>query len=107
MLKTIDGKITHLKELAFIEKMLYTEVLSPEEYYNALSTFLKDNYDLAELTFWKKEDLERVDQFTKLFFDGKINESKIWLIRGYIVGRYLAQTDITVLLEAVLHGLNW
>lgn len=94
ILKGVDGKIQHLKELAFIEQMLFNEVTAPADYYKALEKYLTDNYDLAEISFWKKADLEKIDSFTYSFFAGKIDESKTWLLRAYVVGRYLAQTDV-------------
>ncbi|OGU54787.1 MAG: hypothetical protein A2V66_01635 [Ignavibacteria bacterium RBG_13_36_8] len=94
MLRTIDGKIHHLKELEFIERILYEEIISPEEFYKELGRYLKTNFGLKDKTLWTKEELEKVDSFIKSFFDNRIEEAKIWLLRSYIVGRFLGVSDV-------------
>lgn len=93
VLRGIDGKIQHLKELAFIEKMLYEEVISPVDYYDELGKYLRGNFDLGEKSYWTQQDLKKIDDFTNQFFSGRINESKVWLLRAYVIGRYLGLAD--------------
>ncbi len=95
MLTGIDGKILHLRELDFIERTLYGEVLSPEEFYKELKKYLENNFDWKNKQVFTTGELKRVDDFISSFFAGRIEEAKIWLLRAYIIGRYLAQTDLT------------
>lgn len=94
MIKTIDGKIHHLKQLDFIERTLAGEVLSPEEFYKEFAKFLEKNFDLVKKTYWEKKDLEKLDEFTKGFFDGRIETAKQYLVRAYVVGRFLSTSDV-------------
>lgn len=93
MIKTIDGKIHHLKQLDFIERTLIGEILSPEDYYKELAKFFEDNFDLVKKEYWDKKDLEKIDKFTQQFFDKRIDEAKQWLVRAYVVGRFLGNSD--------------
>ena len=93
MLISLDNKIHHLKELDFIERTLLYEVLSPESFYKDLSEFLVDS-KLASIENIKGSDLKKVDKFVEEYFAGRIETAKIWLLRTYIVGRFLADTDI-------------
>lgn len=94
MLLGIDGKVLHLKELGFIEKMLFDEVLNPNEFYESFTQFLKDNHDLQRKEFFTTEELGRVDEFIRSYFVKRITDSKIWLLRAYVVGRFLAKSDV-------------
>lgn len=94
MLISIDGKIHHLRELEFIERMLFEEVFSPDDFYNSLRGWFESQQDLATKETFTAKDLDRLDNFVKNYFDGKIEEAKIWLLRSYIVGRFLAHSDI-------------
>jgi hypothetical protein len=94
MLRAIDGKIHHLKELQFIEEVLYKETLSPDNLYKEIKSYLTKNYDLAEKTEWTLEELKALDSHLGAYFSQKISESRAWLLRAYIVGRYLNYTDI-------------
>ena len=94
MLQGIDGKILHLKELDFIERMLYQEVLSPDDFYKALKKFLEEDFNWENKQLFSTGELKRVDDFINNYFAGRIEEAKIWLLRAYVVGRYLAETDI-------------
>ena len=52
LISPLDGKILHLKELGMIEQILFEEVISPDEFYKELTSFLKKNYNLdARATF--------------------------------------------------------
>lgn len=95
LVSPLDGKILHLKELGFIEQILFEEVISPEEFYKGLTSFLKQNYNLDNMSVFTTHELEQVDQFIKNYFTTKINEAKVWLLRAYVLGRYLAHTDLT------------
>lgn len=93
MLRTIDNKIHHLKELDFIERVLFEEVLSPNTFYDDLAAFLRGN-DFAYKKHFTGQDLEKLDEFVRTYFTPRIEESKTWLLRAYIVGRFLSNTDI-------------
>ncbi|MDQ7818646.1 MAG: hypothetical protein RDU14_16595 [Melioribacteraceae bacterium] len=95
MLLGIDGKILHLKELGFIERMMFEKTLNPEDFYKQFAKFLTDNHDLQRKQFFEVADLEKVDAFIKSYFLPVIEESKVWLLRAYIIGRFLAKSDIT------------
>lgn len=94
-MKGIDGKILQLKEMGFIEKQLLNTLLNPDKFYSDLSGFFKDNYDLAHKSVFDIHDLSRIDRFVESYFLKSITESEMWLLRAYIVGRYLAVTDLT------------
>lgn len=94
MLLGIDGKIHHLKELEFIERTLFEEVLSPDDFYKALREWFESQKDLTVKETFTAKDLDRIDGFVKNYFDGKIEEAKIWLLRAYMIGRFLAHSDI-------------
>lgn len=94
MITTIDGKIHHLKELAFIEKMLFEDVLDPDTYYKELADFLSKQFDLKTKDHFTTKELLRIDQFTHDYFGPRIEEFKVWLLRLYVMGRFLAETDI-------------
>jgi hypothetical protein len=95
MIRGIDGKILHLKELGFIEKTLYDEVLSPEKLYREIKKYLTGNYDLAKKQYWTIEELEEFDKHLGLFFEGRLAEAKGWLVRAYVTGRFLSLTDLS------------
>jgi hypothetical protein len=95
LISPLDGKILHLKELGMIEQILFEEVISPEDFYKELTSFLKKNYDLDSRAMFTTQELEQVDSFIKNYFTTKINEAKVWLLRAYVMGRYLAHTDLT------------
>ena len=95
MLRGIDGKILHLKELGFIEKQLAGELLSPEDFYNSLVMFLNENWDLANKMIFKTEDLRKVDEFLETYFSIGIDAGKVWLLRAYTIGRMLSLSDIS------------
>lgn len=93
MIYGLDGKILHLKEMQFIEKMLYNTLFDPDDFYNGLQQFFKDNLYETKTTFTTK-DLDRIDNFVKEFFAIRIEESKVWLVRAYITGRLLVHSDL-------------
>jgi hypothetical protein len=94
MLKSpLDDKILHLKEMGFIEEILFKEVLAPDDFYKELIQHLKNN-KIGEGEFLSTKELEKVDDFIKVYFASKIEEAKVWLLRAYIVGRLLAKTDL-------------
>jgi len=95
LISPLDGKILHLKELGMIEEILFNEVISPDEFYKELTSFLKKNYNLDARATFTTEELQQVDSFINTFFNTRINEAKIWLLRAYVMGRYLAHTDLT------------
>ena len=95
MLTGIDGKILHLKELDFIERTLYGETLSPQDFYDELSKYLETSFDWKDKKIFTTGELKRTDEFINSYFAGKIEEAKIWLLRAYIIGRYLAETDLS------------
>jgi len=95
LISPLDGKILHLKELGMIEQILFEEVISPDEFYKELTSFLKKNYNLDARATFTTEELQQVDSFINTFFNTRINEAKVWLLRAYVMGRYLAHTDLT------------
>lgn len=95
MLIGIDGKILHLKELGFIERMMFDKTLNPEDFYKQFAAFLTENYDLQRKQFFEVPELERIDAFIKTYFLPIIEETKVWLLRAYVVGRFLAKSDTT------------
>ena len=93
LISSLDGKILHLKEMDFIERMLFNEALSPDEFYKELASFFKKN-NLGEKETFNVRDLESIDDFVKNYFNVRIEEIKTWLLRAYVLGRYLAKTDL-------------
>lgn len=93
MLRTIDNKIHHLKELELIERILYQDVLDPENFYIELAKFLRTN-DFGFKTHFNGDDLRMLDEFVNNYFATRIEESKTWILRAYIVGRFLSNTDV-------------
>jgi hypothetical protein len=93
LISPIDGKILHLKELDLIERTLY-KVFSPDEFYSDLSEFLKKNFpDIPENKMLDKDQLKKVDSFIEQYFDNKIDISRAWILRAYVVGRLLEKSD--------------
>ena len=95
LISSIDGKILHLKELGFIERMMFEKTLNPADFYKQFAKFLTDNHDLQRKQFFEVADLEKVDTFIKSYFLPVIEETKVWLLRAYVIGRFLAKSDIT------------
>lgn len=93
MIITIDGQIHHLKELAFIEEQVYG-ALDPDDFYKELKTYMAKNLDWKKRKYFTKEEVEKVDSFVKEYFNGRIEESKQWLIRAYMIGRLLSHSDL-------------
>lgn len=93
MIYGIDGKIHHLKQLAFIEKMLFDTLFNPDDFYNGLRKFFKESrYENKEL--FTTKDLDAIDNFIKEFFGSRIEEGKTWILRSYVVGRLLVISDL-------------
>lgn len=94
MIVTIDGKVHHLAELDFIERLLYN-VFSPEEFYKDLIKFLNESkeIDLRSKTYLTYEEIKHVDGFIQNYFDKRIEEAKIYFLRAYIIGKLLAESD--------------
>lgn len=91
---TIDGKIHHLKELGFIEKQLY-DIYDPQKFYEDLEEYLfvTKDIDLRTKNYLTLEEVKELDSHIKDYFFNKIPEAETWLLRAYIIGRLLAETD--------------
>jgi hypothetical protein len=94
MLLGIDGKILHLKELGFIERMMFENALNPVDFYKQFAKFLSENHELQRKQFFEVSELEKVDLFIKSYFLPVIEEAQTWLLRAYVIGRFLAKSDI-------------
>ncbi|MGE5679490.1 MAG: hypothetical protein ACM34K_01295 [Bacillota bacterium] len=95
ILKTIDGKIHHLKELDFIERQL-ADLFSPETFYQDLAKFLQERKEINfRKNFMSFKEMETIDKWVKEYFYNQIPEANTWLIRAYIVGRLLEASDRT------------
>jgi hypothetical protein len=92
MITTIDGKIHHLKELDFIERLLYNR-FNPESYYYDLSDYMRTKLVLGNREYITPAEVKLIDQFTEMYFEGKIPDAQTWLIRAYIYGRFTAEAD--------------
>jgi len=93
MIYGLDGKIVHLKEMAFIERMLSETLLDPKDFYKNLQQFFKESLYETKTSFTTK-DLDRIDNFVKEYFALRIEEGKVWLLRAYITGRLLVYSDL-------------
>ena len=92
MITTIDGKIHHLKELDFIERLIYKKV-DPEQYYYDLGEFMRTKLQTGSREYFTPAEIKLIDQFTERYFEGKIEEAQAWLVRAYIYGRFTAEAD--------------
>lgn len=95
MIFGIDGKILHLKELGFIERMLFEEVLSPQSFYDELIQFINNEKTFVETETLTTKQVLSLDEFVKNYLAPRIEETKIWLLRAYILGEMLTEMDLT------------
>ena len=95
MIRTIENKLHHLKELDFIERTLYGEVISPEIFYQKLRDFIfkTPEIDLSSKNYLTVEEVEIIDYGIKDIVYDKLDDYKGWLIRAYVIGRFLAESD--------------
>ncbi|HEX2868707.1 MAG TPA: hypothetical protein VHO03_16825 [Ignavibacteriales bacterium] len=91
LLRTIDGKIHHLKELDFIERQI-AGVFSPEKFYEDMKGFLQEER-LSGKNYYYIYEMDKLDNWIKEYFYGKIPEANTWLIRAYVIGRLLEESD--------------
>ncbi len=94
MILTIDNKIHHLKELDLLERELFG-YLNPEQFYRDLSKFLLENknIDLRSKHYLTFEETKLVDDFVRKYFESLLPFVKITIVRAYIIGRLLAESD--------------
>ena len=90
----INGKILHLKELGFIEDVLFNTVLDPEKFYKELIKYLKANPDIAQTKNITVDQFKKIDKFVDGYLTPRIEQSRIWLLRAYFVGRLLSDSDL-------------
>jgi hypothetical protein len=94
MILTIDNKIQHLKELDFLERELFG-FLNPESFYKDLSKFLFEHksIDLKTKSYLSYEETKLIDGFVQKYFETLLPLAKTTIIRAYIIGRLLAESD--------------
>lgn len=92
MIKTIDGKIQHLRELEFIERHSGNR-LSAELYYQSLKEYFTKNKEIGEKPYLSLEEVIKIDDFTRDYFYKRIPEFQTSIIRAYVIGRLLAKSD--------------
>lgn len=95
MITTIDGKIHHLQELDFIERLLYKQ-FDPEKYYYDLGEFMRTKLQIGNREYFTPAEVKLIDEFTEGYFGQRIPEAQLWLIRAYIFGRFTAEADKTL-----------
>lgn len=96
MILALDGKIQSLKELAFIERMLFN-LFNPDKFYNDLTDFMAIQVDWETKDYIGYSEAKAIDEFTRQYFSNKIPEANIWLTRAYIFGRVLADYELNPL----------
>ena len=94
MIIGIDGKMLHLSELDFIERQLFG-IVSPEDFYKSLTTYLKNSpkIDLVSKSYLTLEETKIVDKFIQNYFSHLIDDARIYIVRAYLIGKLLADTD--------------
>lgn len=94
LIKTIDGKLHHLAELDFIERELFG-VFNPQRFYKDLFNYLyaTDEVDLISKKYINLEEVHKIDDYVSGYFYNKIPDAKVWILRAYIIGRLLGETD--------------
>lgn len=94
IIETIDKKIHHLKQLDFIERTVFS-FLNPEDFYRQFRVFLLSNpeIDLGK-EFLTVPEIQAIDDFVRDYYFGKIPVAQSYFVRAYIVGRFLALSDL-------------
>ena len=92
MITTIDDKIQHLRELAYLEGIIYDK-FRLEEYYKELAKHLNEYTNIEKTGKLTVPDMWAVDEFTQQYFIKLIPDIERTFLRAYVIGRLLAETD--------------
>ncbi len=89
------GDSHHLYELQQLERLIFS-AWDFEGFYKNLLDFLDSQFGDEPKTF-TVEDLRRIDQFTRKYFEGKLPENELWIVRAFLVGKLISEREISPL----------
>ncbi len=93
MIVTLDGKLHHLKEVDFLERML-AKSFDMQKFYADFTDFLKNQKFDYSKGYLEKYEVESIDGWIKNYLYPGVEEARTVLVRAFIVGELLAFSDL-------------
>ncbi len=86
------GGISHLEQLRQLERFFY-DSLDFERFYADITKFADEKLHLEDGRPLALDDLREIDGFVRRFFEKKLADVELWVVRGFVLGKLIERGE--------------